>query len=459
MRNRIKVCLISLGCPKNLVDSEVMTGRMAGEGIEIVYDPEGADAAVVNTCGFIRPAIEESLGTIEELLHLKEEGSLGVVVVAGCLVQRFRRELAAELSAVDAFLPISDYAALPRIIRSKLSGSPSPGGRKGSALVRGGGSRQAETDLCRVPLTPSHTAYLRIAEGCNHRCSFCAIPSIRGRLRSKPISVLREETRRLADLGVKEINLVAEDTTDYGRDLRSRGGKGDESGLPELLDALSRVRGIRWIRILYAFPSRVTDRLIETIRDNPKVLEYLDVPVQHYNGRILKSMRRGTPPAFLDRLVHRLREGVPGIVLRTSVIVGYPGENRAAFDELFGFVKRSRFERLGAFAYSPEEGTRAAALGAGPAARTVNRRLERLMEFQRSVIEERNKALVGGEGEVIVDAAEDRTGYGRTRGDAPDIDCGVSIRGRRVEPGLIIKVRFTGQDGYDLIARPLAEIR
>ncbi len=455
MRQNIKVCLISLGCPKNLVDSEVMTGRMAGEGIEFVYDPEDADAAVVNTCGFIQPAIEESLGTIEELLRLKAERSLSAVVVAGCMVQRFRAELAAELTDVDAFLPISDYSELPRIVRDSVLGRRSPDGKVKSAPVRGGGPRQAETDLCRVPLTPSHTAYLRIAEGCNHQCSFCAIPSIRGRLRSKPINLLLEEARRLADLGVRELNLVAEDTTDYGRDLTPHRGEGR---LPELLDSLSGVKGIEWIRILYAYPSRVTKRLIETIRDNPKVLEYIDVPVQHYNARILKSMRRGTTPAFLDSLVHRLREGVPGIVLRTSLIVGYPGESRAEFEELLAFVKRSRFERLGAFAYSAEEGTRAAELGPGPSKRTVDRRLERLMQFQRGVIEERNKALVGCEGEVIVDASDGRTALGRTRSDAPDIDCNVLIREGSVEAGSIITVRFTAYDDYDLIAGPSADI-
>jgi ribosomal protein S12 methylthiotransferase len=267
--------------------------------------------------------------------------------------------------------------------------------------------------------------------------------------------VLVEEARQLAGLGVKELNLVAEDTTDYGRDLK------EGYGLPELLDALSAVRGIRWIRILYAYPSRVTDSLIRTIAGNPKVLPYIDVPVQHASAAILGSMRRGTPPAMLRGLVRRLREGVPGIVIRTSVIVGYPGETEKRFENLFDFVREARFERLGAFAFSPEAGTAAHALRPRPPRRTVENRVERLMEFQRTVVEERNNALVGSEADAIVDVLYETGGHGglargRTEADAPDIDCSVLIRGRNLKAGAIIRVRFTGTEGYDLIARPVS---
>jgi ribosomal protein S12 methylthiotransferase len=455
----MKVCLISLGCPKNLIDSEVMAGTITAEKMEIVYDPADADVAVVNTCGFVRDAVEESLGVITDLCNLRKAGVLKGVVVAGCLVERFRERLLPEIPDADALLTISDYSRLGRAIEEAASGggvAVRPGGAEGAApsgslkpASYGGRPRAAATDLSRVLLTPSHTAYLRIAEGCNHRCSFCAIPSIRGRLRSRPIPILTREARQLARLGVKEINLVAEDTTDYGRDLQ------DDSDLPALLDALSGVRGIRWIRILYAFPSRVTDSLIRTMQENRKVLAYLDVPVQHYSGSILRSMRRGTTPAALDKLIARLREGVPGIVIRTSVIVGYPGERAAQFDELFDFVRRVRFERLGAFAFSPEPGTAACNLKPRPAAPVVERRIARLMEFQRSVIEERNISLVGGETDVIVDTVEKNSARGRTFADAPDIDCGVTIRGKGIKAGKIVRVRFTGHEGYDLVAEPV----
>lgn len=451
----MKVCLISLGCPKNLVDSEIIAGRLsedagpaedAGPGIEIVYDPEDADVAVVNTCGFIRDAVEESEETIRDLCRLKEAGLLRGVVVAGCLVQRFGTRLRRRLPGVNAFLEISDYSRIVPVIRRILAGP------RARARLSGGEPRSAETDLGRAILTPPHTSYLRIAEGCNHRCSFCAIPSIRGRLRSRPVPVLVEETRQLARLGVKELNLVAEDTTDYGRDLK------EGYGLPELLDALSAVRGIRWIRILYAYPSRVTDALIGTIAGNPKVMPYIDVPVQHASATILSSMRRGTSPAMLRRLVRRLREGVPGIAIRTSVIVGYPGETEERFEKLFDFVREARFERLGAFAFSPEAGTAAHALRPRPSRRTVEERVERLMEFQRTVVEERNNALVGREADAIVDVLYETGGpgglaRGRTEADAPDIDCSVLIRGRNLRAGDIIRVRFTGTEGYDLIAR------
>jgi ribosomal protein S12 methylthiotransferase len=448
----VKVCLISLGCPKNLIDSEVMAGRIDEGGMDIVYDPAEADVAVVNTCGFIRDAVDESVGTVLDLCRLKEAGVLRGIVVAGCLVQRFRDELDRVLPGADAFLMISDYAGLGEAIR-RVAEAPAPETAPAPSAPRrrikaGGRPRTAETDLGRVLLTPSHTAYMRIAEGCNHLCSFCAIPSIRGRLRSRPLDVLVEEARRLARAGVMELNLVAEDTTDYGRDLK----KG--YGLPELLAALAAVRGIRWIRVLYAFPSRVTDSLIAAIAGNSRVLKYLDVPIQHFNAEILRSMRRGTSPSMIARMVERLRREVPGIVLRTSVIVGYPGETAARFEELFDFVRRARFERLGAFAFSAEPGTAAHALGPRPRRGTVERRIAALMEFQQGVIEERNKSLVGHVADVIVDVASEDSALGRTEADAPDIDCSVEIKGRGVKAGTIIKARFTGYSGYDLIAEP-----
>jgi len=457
-RKKIKICLVSLGCPKNLVDSEVIASHLLDGRMEIVYEPAESDVVVVNTCGFIQVAVDESEQTIQDLCRLKAGGVIRGVVVVGCLVQRFGTELLARLPAVDAFLPISDYSGLVGVIRGLLERGgaaadpppPEPPDAARFAGATGGRPRTATSDLSRALLTASHTAYLRIAEGCNHRCAFCTIPEIRGRLSSKPIPLLVDEARGLAEAGVKELNLVAEDTTDYGRDLDP------PATLAELLQALARIPKIRWIRILYAFPSHVTDALIETIAGNPKVLPYLDVPIQHYNDAILESMRRRTPPELLDSLVTRLRDAVPEIVLRTSVIIGYPGETEERFEELFRFLQVARFERLGAFAFSPEPGTAAAGLDAPrPSSAEVTARIEKVMTFQKTVIEECNIALVGREADVIVDSSSNGCGRGRTKADAPDIDCSVVLSGPGIESGVIIPVRFTGYSGYDLIAEPL----
>ncbi len=448
----LQICLLSLGCPKNLVDSEVIAGRLADEGLEIIRDPEEADAVVINTCGFVESARRESLETIDEVCRLKSSGVISAVVVVGCLVQRYRKALLKEIPEVDAFLPITDYSGLPGILRALFDESP------GASTVRGlgGGRRTPETDLCRLLLTRPHTSYLRVAEGCNHRCSFCAIPSIRGRLRSKPVETLVREAQALADAGVKEINLVAEDTTDYGRDLEGKALL-PRLRLPGLLRRLARVDGLRWIRILYAYPSRVTDDLIAEMARNPKVLPYIDMPIQHISERILKSMRRGTPPGRIRERIDRLRARIPGVVLRTRVIVGYPGESEAEFLELLDFLEEIRFERLGAFPFSPEEDTPAGTLPKRVPDTVIRERLDRVMTLERRIIRRRNKSLVGGLEEVIVDVVgSDNQAYGRTRADAPDIDCGVMLKASRgLEAGGLIQARITGFSGYDLLAVPV----
>jgi ribosomal protein S12 methylthiotransferase len=441
----LRVCIISLGCPKNLVDSEVIAGQLAQGGLELVLAPEEADAAVINTCGFVESARMESLDTIQEICRLKAKGRLSLVVAVGCMVQRFKSRMEAELEGVDAFLPISDYSGLPSVLQKLRTG------KSGSIPMGAGGApRAADTDLGRLLLTYPHVSYLRVAEGCNHRCSFCAIPSIRGKLKSKPLDVLVEETKGLVSLGVKEINLVAEDTTDYGRDL---GGK---PLLTELLRRMSRVKGLQWIRILYAYPSRVTEALVEEMARNPKVVNYIDMPVQHISAPILKSMRRGTSPEQIRGVVKRLREGVPGITLRTSVIVGYPGETEEAFRELYHFVETERFERLGAFLFSPEEKTGAHGLPDPVPPAVAEERLGKIMALQESIIREHNKSLVGTVKDIIVDLA-DHGGFAlaRTRGDAPEIDCMVRLHsGKKLKQGAILKALITGYEGYDLLARP-----
>jgi len=444
-----QVCIISLGCPKNLVDSEVIAGHLAEGPFEIVPDPDGADYAVINTCGFIESAQRESLDTIEEILGLKASGRLAGVIVVGCLVQRFRRILKKELPEVDAFLPITDYSGVPRVLRALSEGK-----HQRALRCRGGGKRTSHTDLGRLLLTVPHVSYLRIAEGCNHRCSFCAIPAIRGRLKSKSMEVLEEEAKRLVASGVKEINLVAEDTTDYGRDLAGT------YRLPLLLNRLGRIQGLRWIRLLYAYPSKITERLIVEMAENPLVLEYIDMPIQHISPRILTSMRRGTSPDRIQKAVQALRQRIPGIVLRTSVIIGYPGETDAEFQALYDFLEAVRFERLGAFPFSPEEGTAAFRLENRIPAGKIQERLERIMTLQKRIIRSRNKSLVGTTEEVIVDVVRrDGQAFGRTRADAPEIDCAVRLEpATALIPGTLIRARITGFSGYDLHATPVTGI-
>lgn len=438
-----RISIVSLGCPKNLVDSEVIAGHAAREGFEFVVEPADADAVIINTCGFVESAVTESKDTIREICKLKAAGLIDAVLVVGCMVERFKGGLEKDLPGVDAFLPITDYSDLPRILHKALTQSG-----KIAIKSRGGRKRAHDTDLGRLLLTCPHVAYLRVAEGCNHRCSFCAIPSIRGTLKSKPINVLVEEARGLASLGVKEINLVAEDTTDYGHEKR------DEPIFHKLLNKLGKVDGLEWIRILYAYPTRVSDALIDEIARNPKVVPYVDMPIQHISARILKSMRRNTSPERIREVIDALRDRVPGVALRTSVIVGYPGEADAEFEELYAFLEKVRFERLGAFLFSAEEGTAAFDLADPVPAEVAAGRLDRVMKLQQTFVEERNKSLVGTAMEVIVDAVFEKGGaIGRTHADAPEIDCSVNLTSRgQLAEGMIVTAEITGYNSYDLEA-------
>jgi len=445
----MKVSIISLGCPKNLIDSEVATGVLVGAGHDLVLEPEEADAVIINTCGFIEPAQRESMAVIEEIIDCKKRGLISALVVIGCLVQMFKKELEAGLPEVDAFLPISDYSGLPAVLESVQLGKS-----RGKVKLRGGEARSSLTDMGRVLLTRPHSSYLRIAEGCNHRCSYCVIPTIRGKLKSKPLKTAIEEAEGLASIGVKEINLVAEDTTDYGKDLAGK------PLLPDLLRGLRKIKGVRWIRILYAYPTRLTKSLVDVMSSTPEIVEYIDMPIQHISERILKSMFRGVGPQKVKNAVNLLRERIPGIAIRTSVIVGYPGETEEEFLELYNFLETVQFERLGVFTFSPQEGTPASVMPDMVPEQTKAERLDKIMTLQKSIIADRNKSLVGCDVEVIVDApGSDSPAVGRTRSDAPDIDCIVKIESKRMlKSGTILNARITGFDGYDLNARPSSEM-
>ncbi len=474
------VCLVSLGCSKNLVDSEVMAGHLGRAGIGLVTDPEDSDLVVVNTCGFIGDAREESVDTILRYAELKQAGAIRGLVVTGCLVEK---QLAEEIPEVDAFLPLSDYSGVPSVVdavlgRGAASGPGSAGWGGGAAdatatfsggghvlaggsRAAGGGPKGGSADLGRALLTPVHTAYLRLGEGCNHVCAFCAIPKIRGKLRSKPLDVLVEEASALAQLGTKEISLVAEDSTDYGKDL----GRG--YGLPELLEALGAVDGLRWIRVLYAHPATMDDRLAETMAATPNVLPYLDMPVQHGDADVLRKMRRGTSPDRIRKVVADLRAAIPDLTLRTTILVGFPGETERRFGHLMELLEELRFDRVGCFAYSPEENTEGPSLGGKPSRKAAEARREQVMRFQRELLQAANTARVGTTEEVLVDAVEPLAGVSgqhlaiaRSRRDAPEIDGQVLValdaaQAARIGPGDFTEVEITGIKGYDVVGMPV----
>lgn len=439
------MALISLGCPKNLVDSEVLLARLAGDGIPIVPRPEDASVVIVNTCAFVQEAREEAIETLLDMVRLKEEGRLQGIVAVGCLPQRYRDRLVESLPEVDAFLPLTDYSGLPQVVRRVAAG-------KGAGPSLGGRTRSGRTDRVRLLLTPPSHAYLRIAEGCDHACAFCAIPSIRGPLRSKPLGLLLEEARGLLAMGVRELVLVAEDTTAWGKDLRA-----EKRRLPDLLAALDGLPGLVWVRVLYGHPGSVDGALLEALASLPRVAPYLDLPIQHIDPAVLAAMRRGGGKR-LEALLHRIRERVPGIALRTSILVGHPGETERRFARLLEFLAEFRFERLGAFAFSPEEGTPAARLAGRPSRAAAARRLGLVMEAQREIVHARNRELVGGLLPVLVDGAlEQGILAGRTHADAPDVDCLVRIeKGAGLKAGDFPEIRITGYAGYDLIGEPAA---
>lgn len=456
------VSLISLGCPRNLVDSEVLVGRLAGDSFRLQQEPEGADVVVINTCGFIDAAREESIDTICEMLELKARGEVKGVVVAGCMVRRYGADLTRELPDVDAFLDISDYSDAPAVFRaiaSRAPGAGSPGSTEaGAPFFGGGGEKTASVDLGRTLLTLPHTAYLRVSEGCDRKCTFCAIPGIRGRQRSKPIEILMEEAGQLARAGVIELNLIGEETTAYGSDL----GMGYGEGIVALIRALSTHDSLRWIRLLYAHPGSFHPALVTELRENPKLTPYLDVPIQHGDDEILKRMRRGTPAAAIRKMVSTLREEVPDMTLRTTVLVGFPGETDLRFQRLVALLEEARFDRLGCFAYSREEGTGAYELTSRVSARVAAERRRQVMTMQREITAERNVALVGRTIEVLIDQVQDDRATGRTAGDAPQIDCRVDFAFAELQrnrfdpaglrPGEIVDALITGTDGYDLRA-------
>lgn len=440
----------SLGCPKNLLDTEVMLGTLASRGYAIAERLEDADVAVVNTCSFIESAREESIQAILDVAELREAGRLRALVVAGCLPQRYGAELAKELPEVDAFVGTGAFQEIAGILDDALSG------RGRGVYVEAGRTHLYDHATPRLLTGRGHTAYVKIAEGCDRICAFCAIPGIRGRFQSRRLESLVAEAQQLASAGVREINLVAQDSTSWGKDLRPPAEGQGRPDLSALLRALDQVDGLDWIRLLYVYPSAVDDALIETFAKARRVLPYVDVPLQHASDRVLRRMRRGTTAARQRRLLERLRAALPDVTLRTTVIVGFPGETDEDFGELLDFVREARFDRLGVFRYSDEEGTAAVDLPGKVPRAVARRRYRELTALQQQIMAEKLAGQVGREAQVLVDAPLGRDlGQGRLASQAPEIDGVTFVRGG-AEPGELVRARITGvRGGVDLEAEVL----
>ena len=422
-----KIGIITLGCSKNTVDSERLINQLKLNKFEIAGNPEKSDTLIINTCGFIEAAKEESINTILSAVELKKAGKLKKIIVTGCLSQRYKEELIKEIPEVDSYFGTEDYEGVIKNL----------GGHLKYELL-------GERDLS----TPKHYAYLKISEGCDNPCSFCAIPIIRGGHKSKTIEELMEEAGFLAAKGVKELVIIGQDTTDYGKDIYGR------RNLAELLNRLSEIEGIEWIRLLYAYPSHFPEDLFDVLANNPKVCKYIDMPLQHISDNVLKSMRRGITSRRTRKLIETLKEKVPGITLRTTFIVGYPGETDADFEELCDFVRETRFDRIGAFTYSIEENTHSYKLGDKYTQEEKEERLAQLMEIQNGISFKKNKLLIGCELRVIIDRLEEGNYYARSEKDAPEVDGDIVIpKGtKRIKTGEFYNVRITGSSDYDLTA-------
>lgn len=441
----IKVGMVSLGCSKNLVDSERMLYKLRERGYELVTEPGLADVAVVNTCGFIQSAKEEAIETIIELGKLKEDGTLKKIIITGCLTQRYQEEAAELFPEADAVIGIGDNKDIIDILDHVLANE---------RVVKFSPKLDAELTGERIISTLPFFAYLKVAEGCSNCCTYCAIPQIRGKFRSVPMEEVLKEAQWLAENGVKELIVIAQDTTRYGEDLYG------EPKLPELLEKLSEIEGIKWIRTLYCYPERITDKLLETIADNGKLIKYLDIPIQHCNSEILSRMNRWGDKERLSQLMAHIRKKVPDIVLRTTLITGFPGETEEQFSELAEFVQEQRFERLGCFAYSQEEGTKAAEMENQLSEEVKNHRADIIMEQQMLISAANNEKLMGKRLTAVVEGFDKfaECYFGRTEKDAPDIDGKVFFTSENpLKIGDYVEIEISDTLDYDLMGEVVSQ--
>lgn len=430
----MKVGMISLGCTKNLVDSETALGLFKEAGYTFTEDPAQADILMVNTCGFINPAKEESIDTILEMAQYKQTGRCRLLVVTGCLAQRYEKDLLQEIPEIDLMLGVNQYDQLISAVERALRGQ----GRESLC-----GEKYTFLEHERVLTTPAYTAYTRIGDGCSNCCTYCAIPLIRGPYRSRPLADVLGEARHFAEQGVKEHILIAQDTTRYGTDWQ------ETSMLPELMDQAARIPGVEWLRVLYAYPDEADDRLLEVMASHDNICKYLDLPIQHINDTLLRRMNRRGTAADIRRILKKARD--MGFTLRTSLIVGFPGETEEQFQELMDFVAEARFDRMGAFAFSPEENTPAAEMPDQIPEEVKQERLDRLMKLQAQISLENNQARIGTVEKVLVTDARDGLFLGRSQREAPDADGAIVFTAKEApEVGSFVQVRITGAETYDL---------
>jgi ribosomal protein S12 methylthiotransferase len=427
--------MISLGCPKNQVDAEQMLGMLAGSGFEITPDQHEADVIVVNTCGFIESAKEESIEAILDAAKMKKQGTCSKVIIAGCLAQRYKEDLLKELPEADAVIGTGEVGRISEICKEALGGNEPLLKVSAPTMVYG---------LPRLSTTPVHYRYLKIAEGCSNRCSYCAIPIIRGSFTSRPAQSIIDEARLLVDQGAKELILLAQDSTAYrDRDI----------DLSRLLKSLARVRGIEWVRLMYAYPGRISKELMAVMAGEEKICKYLDIPIQHFDDNVLKAMNRRSTSDDIRRTIEELRKRVPGIAIRTSLIVGFPGETEAAFRRLLAFVREAEFEHVGVFTYSPEEGTTAYDLTTTVTREIAMDRYTRIMKAQAKISLKKNRELIGSTQRVLVDGMEDMALIGRLQTQAPEIDGLVYLSETEAEAGQFVDVVITDATEYDLIGK------
>jgi len=434
-----KIGMVSLGCPKNTVDSEIVLGSLTDKGYSVTSNEGDADVIIVNTCGFIDKAKEESIDAILEMAEYKRKGNCQKLVVMGCLSQRYKDELLKEIPEIDYLVGAGDFKSVEEIMESKFQPSAS--------FVREPVFDFNE-NTPRILTTPRYTAYVKIAEGCSNRCSFCIIPKIRGPFKSRNVDSIVSEAKILSDKGVKEINLISQDTTMFGTDI------GLKNGLSELLKRLVKIDGVRWIRLLYCYPTFLNDELIEIMKNEEKICKYIDLPLQHSHDDILKAMMRQEREGEIRDLIFRIRDAIPDIAIRTAFIVGFPGETERHFEHLLSFVKEMKFEHLGVFTYSPEEGTKAAEIPNHVLEDVKNKRKDTIMEIQKRLSLEKNKRFIGTTKDVLV---EETTGSdeflisGRMQTQAPEIDGVVYIEKSEVRAGDILPVKITKAMEYDLV--------
>lgn len=437
MAKGYKVGMISLGCPKNQVDGEALLAKLAAAGYQIVNEIENSDVMIVNTCGFIEDAKREAIDTILEVAQYKEAGVISALVVTGCLAERYQDEILKEMPEVDAVIGIGANADIVKVCDKALCGIQTSNYPNKCYLP---------IDDERVLSTPSHWAYLKIAEGCDNRCSYCAIPGIRGKFRSRKIESVVDEAKSLVNRGVKEIILVAQDTTKYGQDLYG------EYSLDKLLKELVKIDGLEWIRLFYCYPQRITDSLIEVIANEDKVCKYIDIPLQHSDTTVLKNMNRVGNGNDYRALLDKMRKAIPDLALRTTFMVGFPGETDEQFENLCDFVKDMKFDKMGCFTFSPEEDTPAFDMDNQIDEDVKKRRQEVLMNAQYSITEASNKSRVGNVYKVIIDSFADGKYTGRSYMDSPEIDSGIIFTSnKKLNIGDFVNVKITDFDGYDLI--------